>query len=107
MLDAIPFKKIIRQIEKSEAFVNVYPLLLSLTVTQLPHLFGALASLNEEEHEHEGTKSTGLEKSFRDSQLMWQLANVSEGNPWPPSPATIEGLLVQSIENPPLGLMGP
>ena len=101
----IPFKKIMRQIENSEAYVNVYPLLLSLTVTQLPHLFSALGTFSEEEHNRKDELRTNHEGKFRASQLMWQLNQIDDAAVWPPSLETIETLLLQSLENPPISLM--
>lgn len=108
VLDVIPVKKIMRQIEGKEAFVNIYPLLLSLTVTQLPTLFGTRTTLFEEDLDEgrRGGSGSALEQKLKSVQLLWQLSRLDSGTTWPPSPDTIESLLCQSLENPPVGLMG-
>ena len=49
VLDQIPFKKIIKLIEKNENYVNIYPLMFSLTSSLLSHLFSTQSSLLHEE----------------------------------------------------------
>jgi len=108
VLDAIPFKKIMRQIERREAYINIAPLLLSLTVTQLPNLFGTQATILEEDRaEVEGAKAgSTLEGKLKSMQLVSWLSQSDTGTTWPPTPGTIESLLRQSLDNPPIGLMG-
>jgi len=99
VLDAIPFRKIVRLIEKNEGFFNIYPLFISLAYHQLPHLFAVLNTLNEENSKSEivpGLKFNRLQHA----QYVFEISTANQLYEWPPTPQTITFFLNHCLKNP-------